>query len=75
MGKCGGRMGLSLKASAAFALRPLSWEFQGVVLTEVHPGQCLIKPCFKFDSELWNWFFSWGNLRIKTISTNGALHV
>jgi hypothetical protein len=37
----------------------ISSQFLFVVgLTRVHPGQNLIKACSKFDSKLWNWFFS-----------------
>jgi hypothetical protein len=58
MGKYGGHVGLSLKASVTHAPGRLSWKFQGVVLNKIHPGQYLTTACFEIDSKLWNSVFS-----------------
>lgn len=57
MGKYCGHMGLFFKDFATCVPGPLSWEFQGGVLTKANPGQCLIKACFKYGSKLWSWCF------------------
>ena len=47
----------TLKAPITHDVLPLSGIPESD-LAGVHPGQYLIKAYFKFDSKLWNWFFS-----------------
>lgn len=47
-------MVLSIEAPTMHAMEPLDWNFQKVVLTEVCPGQYLIKSSLQIWLKWWN---------------------